>query len=65
MAFVRMLQKPHVMWCLFKAVETEAMAEADLIPEVEDTMAPETTIIAGKGIVTARGKLFKPIACLT
>lgn len=27
-------------------VETEAMAEADLIPEVEDIMAPETTIIA-------------------
>lgn len=49
-------------------VETEVMAEADLIPEVEDTMAPETTIIAGKVITTTSGLLrnsFEPIACLT
>jgi len=38
-------------------VETEATAEADLIPEVEDIMAPETTIIAGKVIVAAGGLL--------
>lgn len=52
--------------CLFKEVETEAMAEADLIPEVGDITAPETTIIAGKGIAAARGVLLvQPVACLT
>ena len=46
-----------MIWCLFKEVGREAMVEADLIPEVEDTMAPETTIIAGKVITTTSGLL--------
>lgn len=46
-----------MMQCLLQVVETEAMAEADLTPEVEDTMAPETTIIAGK-VTTAAGGLL-------
>lgn len=43
--------------CLLKEVETEAMAEADLITEAEDITAPETTIIAGKVIATTSGLL--------
>lgn len=34
--------------CPFKEVETEAMEEADSIPEVGDIMGLETTIAAGK-----------------
>lgn len=36
-------------------VETEAMAEADLTPEVEDIMVPETTIIAGVKVAMVTG----------
>lgn len=46
LALVRMYKNP-VLWSLLKEVETEAMAEADLIHGVEVIMAPETTIIAG------------------
>lgn len=46
-----------MIWCLFEEVETEAMVEADLIPEVEGITAPETTIIAGKVIAAAHGWL--------
>lgn len=53
-----------MIWCLFKEVETEAMAEADLIPEAEDIMAPETTIIAGKAIKTTGGLLQSSLSPL-
>lgn len=36
-------------------VETEATAGADLTPEVEDIMAPETTIIAGVKVAMETG----------
>lgn len=50
----RLIKKTSFL-CFSKEVETEATAAADLIPEVEVTMAPETTIIAGKGSASARG----------
>lgn len=53
--FVRALQNPPALLCLLQEVETGAMAEADSIPEAEAITAPETTIIAGKGLATAGG----------
>lgn len=46
LVLVRTYRTP-AFWCLLKEVETEATAEADLIPGVEVIMVPETTIIAG------------------
>lgn len=40
------------------------MAEADLIPEVGDIMAPETTIIAGKVIPRPNGLLQSSLSPL-
>lgn len=53
-----------ITWCLFQEVETEATAGADLTPEVEDIMAPETTIIAGNAVATASLACYRALcAC--
>lgn len=46
-------------------VETEATAGADLTPEVEDIMAPETTIIAGVKVAMETGLQEAPTETAT